>query len=277
MNASVPSTQNWSALLDLKFRAGEEKTHLVPVRRYGPLSVQRPFYPEQDVCHTYLLHPPGGVVGGDQLELKIQCEPGSSSLVTTPGATKFYKSAEKTASLKQFLTVDGSASLEFLPQENIYFPGALLNAHTRLDVVEGSSALLWEKHCFGRPANHEDFESGRVKTRLDIYQQHQLIFSETQRVDYEEIRRSSGLRNNPVIGTFTIFSKSLKKSLIETCRELETGDGIAGITQPIDSLLLVRYMGESTQELNDYFVKLWEVSRSMVINRNACHPRIWNT
>lgn len=277
MNASVSSAQNWSALLDLKFRAAQDKTRLVPVRRYGPLSVQRPFYPEADVCHTYLLHPPGGVVGGDQLDLNIQCEPHSSSLVTTPGATKFYKSAQKTAVLKQMLTVGESASLEFLPQENIYFPGALLQAHTRLDVVEGSSALLWEKHCFGRPASDESFDSGQVKTRLDVYQQDQLIFSETQRVDYAEISRSSGLRNNPVMGTFIIFSKNMNESMIEACRELETISGIAGITQPTGTLLLVRYMGNSTLELNAYFVKLWEILRSPLLDRNACHPRIWNT
>lgn len=277
MNAPVSGPQNWSASLDLKFNAGEAKTRLVPIRRYGPLSVQRPFYPEGDVCHTYLLHPPGGVVGGDQLELKIRCESHTASLLTTPGATKFYKSAQMTAALTQSLVVDDSATLEFLPQENIYFPGALVQAHTRVELVEGSSVLLWEKHCFGRPANAEKFDSGRVKTRLDINQQGQLIYSETQRVDDAVISHACGLRNNPVMGTFVIYSRSLDKKIITDCRELDYRGGIAGVTQPIDSLLLIRYMGESTQALNDYFVKLWEIVRSPVLNRSACHPRIWNT
>lgn len=277
MNAVISGNSNWEALLDLKFRWSEDKTRLVPVRRYGPLSVQRPFYPEQQVCHTYLLHPPGGVVGGDRLDLKIHCEPHVSALVTTPGATKFYHSAQHSARVNQKLRLDASSSLEFLPQENIYFPGALVNAHTEVLVDEDSSLLLWEKHCFGRPVNGESFDKGRLKTRLDIIQHQQLVFSETQRIDHDEIKRASGLRNNPVMGTLAILSARLDKSLIETCRQVKYSDGIAGITQPIESLLLVRYMGSSTRVLNSYFVELWEQIRVGVMHRSPCHPRIWNT
>lgn len=277
MNAVNAGTKNWAALLDLKFRLGEEKTRLIPVRRFGPLSVQRPFYPEQDLCHTYLLHPPGGVVGGDQLDLNIQGERGASALVTTPGATKFYHSAEQTATVNQQLLLEGFSTLEFLPQENIYFPGALVDANTRVTVNEDSSLLLWEKHCFGRPANEELFDRGKLRTRLEIFDAEELLFTETQRIDLDEIQRSSGLRGNPVMGTFVIVSKALNKTLLETCREVKCANGITGTTQPLESLLLIRYMGNSTLELNAYFVKLWEILRLQILDRDACHPRIWNT
>jgi urease accessory protein len=277
MNAVTTGTKNWSALLDLKFISGEEKTRLVPVKRYGPLSVQRAFYPEKALCHTYLLHPPGGVVGGDQLDLMIQSEPGSRALVTTPGATKFYQSAEHTARVSQQLNLEESATLEFLPQENIYFPGALVNAKTEVTMHADASLLLWEKHCFGRPANEESFDSGKITARLDIVKDKTLLLTETQRIDHAEILRSSGLRGNAVMGSFVVVSTALNKALLETCRALKCTNGITGITQPLESLLLIRYMGSSTLELNAYFVKLWEILRLQVLHRNACHPRIWNT
>lgn len=277
MNAVIAGTKNWAAYLDLKFVSGEDKTRLVPVRRYGPLSVQRAFYPEKSLCHTYLLHPPGGVVGGDQLELSIHSEPGSSALVTTPGATKFYQSAGHTAHVSQCLHMEKSTTLEFLPQENIYFPGALVNAKTEVSMQEDSTLLLWEKHCFGRPANEEIFDRGKITIRLDIIQHETLLYTETQRIDHDDIHRSSGLRGNPVMGSFVIVSTALNKVLLETCRDVKCANGITGITQPLESLLLIRYMGSSTLELNAYFIKLWEILRPRVLDRSACHPRIWNT
>lgn len=59
--------KGWKAQLELEFAKQGEKTLLVKRRQFGPLTVQRPFYPEGDVCHVYLLYPPGGIVGGGSL------------------------------------------------------------------------------------------------------------------------------------------------------------------------------------------------------------------
>ncbi len=273
----VARTQNWSAYLDLELTAGEVKTNLIPKQRYGPLSVQRPFYPEQGYCHVYLLHPPGGVVGGDHLDLKINAQADAHALFTTPGATKFYLSAGETALVKQRVNLQQGSSLEFLPQENIYFPGAQVYTHTQLDVVAGSVAMLWEKHCLGRPANEETFSHGKVISELSVQREGKLLFNEKQRMDEVEINRPSGLRGNPVCGTFLIYAESLTASLIDDLRELQPEQGVCGMTRTYDELLVVRYMGASTSDLNSYFVQLWEKIRSVVLNRNSCHPRIWNT
>ena len=101
MNAVAPVSQNWEAFLQLELRTGQDKTHLVPIKRYGPLSVQRPFYPEAECCHVYLLHPPGGVVGGDKLEVQLELKPEAKALFTTAGAGKFYRSAGDVALVSQ--------------------------------------------------------------------------------------------------------------------------------------------------------------------------------
>ena len=93
---NISSAQNsqsgWLAELELDYAVRREKTCLVRKKQRGPLTLQRPFYPENDTCHSYLLHPPGGVVGGDTLDIKVRAETGSHCLITTPGATKFYRS-----------------------------------------------------------------------------------------------------------------------------------------------------------------------------------------
>ena len=79
---------SWQARLELGFRATAGRTVLAHRRHVGPLVVQRPFYPEGGICHVYLLHPPGGVVGGDTLELQVQADADSHALITTPAATR---------------------------------------------------------------------------------------------------------------------------------------------------------------------------------------------
>jgi len=277
MNSVLPMTQNWQAYLELKLTAGQHKTALLPLKRYGPLSVQRPFYPEQDVCHVYLLHPPSGVVGGDELELQVELEPQAKALFTTPGATKFYLSSGLTAQVKQKLSLQSSAQLEYLPQENIYFPGSLVNAKTTLNVEQESSAIVWEKHCFGRSANNEFYSTGKVITEFEVRCEGKLLFTEKQRIDAAEIKRASGLRHHAAAGTLLVYSDRLNRNLLDVLREVAPLGGISGITQPIEKLLVARYMGSSTSDINEYFIKLLELLRPVILQREICRPRIWAT
>ena len=95
---AIDSSQDaWKAHLSLGIVQTSARTVLKSRSHVGPLAVQRPFYPEGDVCHVYILHPPGGVVGGDELAIHINAATGSHALVTTPAAGKFYRSDGRTA------------------------------------------------------------------------------------------------------------------------------------------------------------------------------------
>src|SRR5689334_17836187 len=96
----------WRASLDLEFARSGVRTVLARRSHVGPLVVQRPFYPEGEVCHVYLVHPPGGVVGGDTLELRARVRDGAHALVTTPAATKFYRSEGRVARQLQDIVLD---------------------------------------------------------------------------------------------------------------------------------------------------------------------------
>ena len=277
MTEAALQAQNWEALLRLELRRGVDRTRLVPLERYGPLSVQRPFYPERDCCHVYLLHPPGGVVGGDSLDLRVESQPATHSLFTAPGAAKFYLSAGQTATIEQLFEVGADAGFEFLPQENIYFPGALVNAMTTIDARPGARVLLWEKHCFGRPANRESFDHGRLRSKIELRSDGQLIYTELQRVDAAEIARSSGLRGQPVSGTLLAYGAEMADDTLSALQQIRPLRGMAGVSLPRPDLLLARYLGPATDDLDDYFVRLWEQLRPPLLRREPCRPRIWNT
>src|ERR1700754_4346657 len=113
----------WRAQLDLTFARAAGRTRIIARQHHGPLLVQRPFYPEGEVCHAYIVHPPGGVVGGDELQLRVETRDGAHALLTTPAAAKFYRSDGRTARQEQILRADGT-TLEWLPQESIFYPQA---------------------------------------------------------------------------------------------------------------------------------------------------------
>lgn len=113
------ASDGWLAQLRLRFAAREGRTYLAQRQHLGPLLVQRPFYPEANACHVYIVHPPGGVVGGDRLELQVDAGAGSHVLLTILAATKFYRSAGQFARQLQHLDAE-AAAIEWLPQETIF-------------------------------------------------------------------------------------------------------------------------------------------------------------
>ena len=76
----------WRAELALDYRLQDGRTVLAR-RHRGPLQVQKALYPEgQGLCHTLLIHPPGGIAGGDSLSIDVAVQSGAQALITTPGA-----------------------------------------------------------------------------------------------------------------------------------------------------------------------------------------------
>jgi urease accessory protein len=146
------SESGWAAELALRFavRGERGRTELVGRRHVGPLRVQRPFHPEPSgACHVYVLHPPGGVVGGDQLALDVSVESGAHALLTTPAAAKLYRSAGPCARVQQALRVGEGARLEWLPHENIAFSAANAELTTRVELEQGARFLGWVVLCLG--------------------------------------------------------------------------------------------------------------------------------
>lgn len=274
---SIQTKSNWRAELDLSLQNRAGITRLIPQKRLGPLTVQRPFYPEQETCHVYLLHPPGGVVGGDELDLQIKAEQHSHSLITTPGATKFYLSAGKMAQVQQNLLIAEHAKLEFLPLETIYFPGAKVNSVTHIQLQANSHLAFWEIHCFGRPANNETFDSGEVTLKLNIINESGLCLNERQFIDPKELQRACGARGYAVLSNFIIASDRIDDALLDTLRTVTLATGIAGITRLDEHLIIVRALSNRTLDIFNYFKALWVLARPQTFEKSACIPRIWQT
>jgi len=274
-----PPTQTpkgWTACLELGFGPGPGRTQLARRHHRGPLAVQRPFYPEGEVCHVYLLHPPGGVVGGDRLDIQVQTATGAHALLTTPGATRLYRSAGPEARVGQHLQLQAGSALEWLPQETIVFPGARARLATTIQLEADARVAAWEIQCLGRPANREPFETGELDFRLALWRGQVPLLLERLRVTPGTLEGAAGLRGFPVAGTFVVSGTD--DAVAEQARAaLPTADQeMFGVTR-VDDVLVTRYLGHSTERARRAFAAVWGAVRPSAFGRPACPPRIWAT
>src|SRR5438874_5835027 len=86
--------RSWRAELALRYELRHGRTVLAQRHHTGPLVVQRPLYPEGDaVCHAIVVHPPGGIAGGDELRLDVRAATRAHALLTITGAAKWYRTS----------------------------------------------------------------------------------------------------------------------------------------------------------------------------------------
>ncbi|SMF95462.1 urease accessory protein [Methylomagnum ishizawai] len=278
--SAVPATEaaapeGWRAGLELGFAAtGSGKTLLARRRHHGPLAVQRPFHPEGGVCHVYVLHPPGGVVAGDRLSIRVEADPGAAALVTTPAAGKFYRSAGPLARQSVALTIAPGAALEWLPQETIVYQGARVASTTRVDLREGARFLGWEVLALGRPAAGEGFEAGEAGLDWRIDLEGQPLYLERLVLDPWAFRAHWGLRGRAALGT--LFAYPATAAQLDTVRGLVGDRPDLGVSL-IEGLLICRGLDARADVLRRFFEQVWAALRPGVMGRPACPPRIWAT
>ena len=277
MQVAEPLASAWKASLSLGFSFENKKTKLTRKVHDGPLVVQKPLYPEgEGICHAIVVHPPGGIAGGDELVLDVDAGQDSSVLLTTPGAAKWYRSSGPWASQRIAFRVAGT--LEWLPQETIVFDGAL--AQTRCDVdLDGEASLIgWEIVCLGRTGSGERYARGSYRSAISIRREGRLQWLERGRIDGggRLLDSPAGLGGNPVFGTlFASFSHFDKRILIEM-RDQNPIAGRGSVTL-LPGILLARYLGDSSEAARRYFLALWRILRPVLTGREAVEPRIWRT
>ncbi|ABZ78009.1 Urease accessory protein UreD [Shewanella halifaxensis HAW-EB4] len=288
----------WRAELSLKYGIKREKTRLLERHQLGPLTVQKTFYPEGAACHTYLLHPPGGVVGGDQLSFNIDVGTQAHALLTTPGATKFYRSNGEQAWQSQELTVAKDGLLEWLPMENIFFPGANCKLLTQVNLATNARFIGWEMQCFGRPMLAETFDNGQVLGQTFIHRDHRVLLAETLRVKSQShIDQAAALRNFAMSGS--LYITPIEPELIDKINQVideqqlrfgseillgsseigsaSTSSAMSLTSTAEDSLIVVRALGQQTEPMMASFVQIWRCVRLHWFGELPEVPRIWST
>lgn len=272
--ASCEINKGWEAKLNLCFANRFNKTLLLQREHKGPLAVQRPFYPEGDVCHVYVLHPPGGIVGGDALTISVTADADSHALITTPAAGKFYRSEGLWASQIVNIDIAENAVVEWLPQETIIYEGAQLQSKINIDLAPTARFIGWEILSLGRPASGEGFDYGAVDLSWQFHCEQRPLFMERLRLDAQAFAARWGLQGFSTCGTF--FAKAASQTSLVAVQDLIGTEPFRGVTL-IDDILVCRGLDSRSDRLRAFFEQVWACVRPEIVKRQACIPRIWLT
>ncbi|MEO8296817.1 MAG: urease accessory protein UreD [Burkholderiales bacterium] len=282
----------WLGELNLQYRREGERTVALD-RHHGPLRVLQRLYPEGDaVCHHVLVHPPGGVVGGDVLAVQADLASGTHALITTPGATRFYRSNGPAAVQRIHARVADGARLEWLPLEAIAYDGCVAENRLHFDLAPGAEMMGWDMLALGLPAAGAHWRHGSYLQSLTLpglWLEHAQIRAD----DHRLLDSPLGWAGRRVLGTLwfaagTALPGARAAALLESVRELIEADAApgeagataslqAGATATHEAVVVLRVLAARVEPAMQLLVQAWSRWRMQAWGLPACAPRVWRT
>jgi urease accessory protein len=281
--SSAAADERWPAELHLRFAHHNDRTLLVENRHCGPLIVQKALYPEgKGICHAVIIHPPGGIAGGDDLGLEIELEAGSAAVLTTPGAARWYKAPRYPSRQQITIRMAKGSTLDWLPQENIFFNAARAESTFTLQIEPGATAIGWEIGLLGRQASAEKWLEGSIRSETSILDRNsRQLWVERMILDASsQVRQApQGLAGYNVFGTLWAIGSGEAAALADELApqlpfepELRTG-----VTTTPEGILLVRAIAHDVERLRQTMIACWTQLRPSLHGLHAQPLRLWAT
>lgn len=249
----------------------------------GPLRILQSLYPEGDgVCHNVLVHPPGGLVGGDTLDIDITAASGTHGLITTPGAARFYRSEGPKALQNTRITLEADARLEWLPLEALCYSDCQAENRLQMHVAPGAELLGWDVTAFGLPQANLPYVAGRFAQHIEV----PGIWLERGRVDATDtllMDGATGLAGARCMASLffiagTPLARARKEQALEIARELLGSHALAttaGATSPNPNVVVVRALAPLVEPAMQLLRSVRTAWRKELWQMADCHPRIW--
>jgi urease accessory protein len=274
----------WLGHLNLHYTRDGARTIALD-RHDGPLRVLQRLYPEGDgICHHVLVHPPGGVVGGDELHITVEQAADTHALITTPGATRFYRSAGPLALQSLRARLAPGARLEWLPLETLAYNGCLAENRQIFELATGAEMMGWDMLALGLPTAGEPFERGRISQHLEL----PGVWLERGRVDAADtalLDSPLGLAGHRVLGTLWLATGSAlsplqRQTLLDAAREVlgrHAGTALApvGGASPDARVVVCRALAPRVEPLFALWREVRAAWRQAHWGLSAQPPRIW--
>ena len=273
----------WHASLQLDYTL--EGTRTVARHAHnGPLRILQSLYPEGDaVCHNVLVHPPGGLVGGDTLDISATVGPGAHGLVTTPGATRFYRSTGERALQRTHLTLAEGARLEWLPLEALCYNACNAENHLTLNLAPGAECMGWDVTALGLPHAGQPFETGRFVQHIEapgLWLERGVIDA----ADHRLLESPLGLAGQRCMASlFFVTGRPLDRARRDTALDAARAvmdahalKASAGATSPNGQVLVVRALAPQVEPAMQLLQQVRAAWRAALWQLCAEPPRIWS-
>ena len=272
----------WHARLDLDYRI-EAGRCVARFEHDGPLRILQSLYPEDEgICHNVIVHPPGGLVGGDTLTISVRVRDGAHGLITTPGATRFYRSEGETALQTTRIQLDANARMEWLPLEAICYSGCLAENRLRMELAPGSELMGWDVTALGLPESGLPFDRGGLLQHLEL-PGHWLERGRIAASDDRLMNGPLGLAGRRCLATLFLvsgsdFPRQRRDQALALAREVIDADLLAssaGATAPGNRVIAVRVLAPLVEPALTLLKAVRASWRRSLWDLPATMPRSW--
>lgn len=278
----------WHAALRLDFCRDGERTVARHVHE-GPLRALKALYPEgPGICHHVIVHPPAGIVGGDTLQINVDVGVEAHALLTTPGATRFYRSAGPQARQTVSAHVRRGARFEWLPSETIVYSAAEARNELDFQLDDEAQMIGWDLLALGLPAADQPFDRGSVRQRIAVRDVRRTLWLEQGRIaadDRRLLQSPLGLHGRAVLATLwwgggSAGDPSRLEAALEQARGAAQAAGVdvlAGASLLHPQLLVWRGLAHRVEPLMQCLRVLRGQWRQSLWELPALEPRLWST
>jgi urease accessory protein len=233
--------------LYIRLRVSDRATHVSDGYAHAPFHYLPPrVFPGEPPLLT-IVNSSGGVIGGDELDMRIDLDPGAMLTLRTQAATKLYRSRGKPArSLCRFCLGD-DARLDYFPDEIIPFTGSDYEQRTTIELGPGAMALVGEVVTVGRLARGERLAFTRLSLDLRCTEGGRLLLRDRAEIRpaQQHLTSRAVLAAATVWGAFYYFTMNpVEAGLVERIDEalcaVESGVGgasrsLCGVTGRVAS------------------------------------------
>ncbi len=250
----------------------------------GPLRVLQSLYPEGPaVCYNVLVHPPGGIVGGDTLDIQVHVDSNAHALITTPAATRFYKSTGEAGTQQVDVKLQSGARLEWLPLETIAYNGCNAFNKAVFSLAPGAEMIGWDMTALGLPHADLPFERGSIEQHIEV-KNAWLERAHIHAADTRLLESPLGLAGHLCMGTLFFaagdaLDRQRRDHLLDVIRTVLSTQALAstaGVTSPHPRVIAVRLLAPMTEPAMDLLQQVWLALRQAAWHMQATAPRIWS-
>ena len=275
----------WHGHLSLDYRHDLEGRTTALDRHEGPLRVLRRLYPEgPGICHHVLVHPPGGIVGGDRLHIDASLAEGTHALITTPSATRFYRSAGELAAQDLRARLAPGARLEWLPLETLVYDAALAENRMRFELAPGAEMIGWDIVALGLPSANLPFRRGHYQQHLELPGRW-LERGRLAADDLPLLNAPLGLAGHTVTATLWFaagqaLTGARREALLDAARALSDKHPLratVGSTAPEDGVVVLRLLAQRVEPAFELLCQVRAAWRGLAWGLAAQPPRIWRS
>jgi urease accessory protein len=238
-----------------------------------PLQTLAPVALDDPAAVVSILNPTGGLVGGDRLSIDVEATADAHAVLTTPSATRVYRTDGEDAVQSVKISIGPRAIVEWVPDHTIPFAGSAFRQTLDVEMDETSRLILVDAFSAGRVGRGEAWQFALLDSAVSVRDRqgwllHDRLALRGPMTGTDTAWDGLGFaESHPYFATLAIIGSFDRERFTADVRQQCPGvdAGRVGVAALARGGLLVRCLAPSAPELIDTIEICWGLGRRALL------------